>query len=155
MRILRVRLVRYRHADTEYGIATSLLDDCRDPVTALSALDPARWGGEEMYKTGKFRIEAFHARSERVVRQELYAAFVLITLARPFADRCDGDLDDGDDRLALRTHFCNGLRLIGKKTDPGFGRGNPSGACGRSSIQRNSGPTATGSSPSSPTRGSR
>ena len=41
-RTLRVRLVRYRHADTESGLATSLLDGSRDPVPAISDLDPAR-----------------------------------------------------------------------------------------------------------------
>ncbi len=120
-RTLRVRLVRYRHADTEYCLATSLLDGSRYPVPAISDLYPARWGVEERYKTGKFRIEAFHAQSERGVRQELYAAFVLITLARPFANRCDHDLDDdGDDRPALRTHFRNGLRLVGKEIEALF-----------------------------------
>ena len=75
---------------------------------------------EERYKTGTFRIEAFHTQSERGVRQELYAAFVRITLARPFANRCDHDLDDGDDRPALRTHFRNGLRLVGKEIEAMF-----------------------------------
>ncbi len=115
-------LVRYRHADTESGLATSLLDGSRDPVPAISDLDPARGGVEERYKTGTFRIEAFHAQSERGVRPELYAAFVLITLARPCANRCDHDLDDddGDDRPALRTHVRNGLRLVGKEIEARF-----------------------------------
>ncbi len=117
-RILRVRLVRYRQADTESGLATSRLDDCRDSVPALSDLDPARWGGEERYPTGKFRIEAFPARFGRGVRPELYAAFVLLTLARPFANRCDHDLDD--DRPALRTHFRDGLHLGGKEIEARF-----------------------------------
>ncbi len=119
-RTLRVRLVRYRHADTESGLATSLLDGSRDPVPAISDLDPARGGVEERYKTGTFRIEAFPAPSERGVRPELYAAFVRITLARPFANRCDHDLDDGDDRPALRTNFRNGLRLVGKEIEALF-----------------------------------
>ncbi len=117
---LRVRLVRYRYADTEYYIATSLLDGSRYPVPALSDLYHARWGVEEMYKTGKFLIEAFHAKSRRGVRQELYAAFVLITLARQFANRCDNDIDDGDDLPAMRTNFRNSLRLVGKEIEAMF-----------------------------------
>ncbi len=75
---------------------------------------------EERYPTGTFRIEAFHAPSERGVRPELYAAFVRITLARPCANRCDHDLDDSDDRPALRTHVRNGLRLVGQAIEARF-----------------------------------
>ena len=64
-RTLRVRLVSYRHGDTQYRIATSLTDDSRYRVPALCELYHGRWGVEEMYKTGKSVIEAFHARSGR------------------------------------------------------------------------------------------
>ena len=71
-----------------------------------------------MYKTGKAVIKAFHAKSERGVRQELYAAFTLITLARQFSNRCDGDLDD--DLPAMRANVRNGLRLVGKEIEAMF-----------------------------------
>ena len=73
-----------------------------------------------MYKTGKAVIERFHAKSERGVRQELYAAFVLIALARQFSNRCDDDISDGDDRPAMRANFKNGLRLVGKEIEALF-----------------------------------
>ena len=83
-RSLRIRLVKYTVADTEYCLATSL-HDSRYTVPALSDLYHGRWQTEEGYKTDKAVIESFHAKSERGVRQELYAAFILITLARMFA----------------------------------------------------------------------
>ena len=119
-RSIRVRLVGYTAGDTDFCLATSLLDGDRYPIQALSDLYHARWGIEEMYKTGKAVIKAFHAKSERGVRQELYAAFTLITLARQFSNRCDGDLDDGDDLPAMRANLRNGLRLVGKEIEAMF-----------------------------------
>ena len=67
-------------------------------------------------------IEHFHAKSERGVRQELYAAFTLVTLARQFVNRCDSDLNSGDseDLPAMRTNFKNGLRLVGREIEAIF-----------------------------------
>ncbi len=76
-----------------------------------------------MYKSGKAVIERFHARSERGVRQELYAAFVLLTLARRFSSRCDADLNGGGgdgDLPAMRASFRNGLRLVGREIEAMF-----------------------------------
>ena len=119
-RNLRIRLVKYTVGDTDFCLATSLLDGDRYAIQALCDLYHARWGIEEMYKTGKAVIEAFHAKSERGVRQELYAAFTLVTLARQFSNRCDSDLDDGDDLPAMRANFRNGLRLVGKEIEALF-----------------------------------
>ena len=120
---LRIRLVKYTHADTEYYLATSLLDS-RYTVQALSDLYHGRWQVEEGYKTGKDVIESFHAKSERGVRQELYAAFTLVALARLFANRCDHDInhnvDDDDDQSAMRTNFRNGMRLLGREIEAMF-----------------------------------
>ena len=67
-------------------------------------------------------IESFHAKSERGVRQELYAAFTLITLARLFANRCDDDINrsDSDDQPAMRTNFKNGMHLVGREIEAMF-----------------------------------
>ena len=67
-------------------------------------------------------IEHFHAKSERGVRQELYAALTLVTLARQFVNRCDSDLNRGDreDLPAMRTNFKNGLRLVGREIEAIF-----------------------------------
>ena len=45
-----------------------------------------------MYKSEAV-IDNLHARSERGVHQELYAAFTLVTFARRFSNRCDGDFN--------------------------------------------------------------
>ena len=117
-----IRLVKYASADTDYYLATSLLDSRRFPVPALSDLYHGRWGIEELYKTSKNVIEHFHAKSERGVRQELYAAFTLVTLARQFVNRCDSDLNggDGEDLPAMRANFRNGLRLVGREIEAIF-----------------------------------
>ena len=43
-----------------------------------------RWGIEELYKISKQMIDVgdFHGKSERAVKQELFAHFVLITMSR-------------------------------------------------------------------------
>ncbi len=55
----------------------------------------ARWGVEELYKVSKqiFTIEDFHAKSERGVKQELFAHFALITMNRLFANQADTELN--------------------------------------------------------------
>ncbi len=76
-----------------------------------------------MDKTGKAVIESFHARSPRGVRQELYAAFTLVTLVRQFSNRCDDDINGGDgeeDLPAMRSNVRNGLRLVGKEIEALF-----------------------------------
>ncbi len=61
----RVRLVRYTAGDTDYLLATTLLDSRRYPVRALADLYHARWGVEELYKISKqyLEIERFHGRA--------------------------------------------------------------------------------------------
>ncbi len=63
-------------------------------------------------------IGDLRARSERGVRQEIYAAFVLLILTRQFANRCDdGPTGGGEDgQPAMRANFRNGLRPVGKGT---------------------------------------
>ncbi len=94
-RTLRVRLVRYVAGDTEFRLATSLLDSRRHRIQPLPDLHHGRWGTGEMYRSGKSVIGDLHARSERGVRQEIYAAFVPRTPARRLSSRCDADPDAG------------------------------------------------------------
>ena len=61
-------------------------------------------------------------RSARGVRQELYAAFTLVTLARQFSNRCDDDINGGDGQPAMRANFRNGLRLVDKEIEALFVR---------------------------------
>ena len=122
-RNLRVRLVKYTAGDTEFRLAAPLSDPARYPIPALSDIYHGRWGIEELYKTGKDVIGRFHARSERGVRQELYAAFTLVAIARQFANRCDGGLNGGggeEDLPDMRANFRNGLRLVGKEIEAMF-----------------------------------
>ena len=83
----RVRLVKYVVADTQYCLATTLLDSRKYSIEVLSDLYHGRWSIEERYKSGKTLIIRFHGKTERSVRQELYATFTLIALSRLFANR--------------------------------------------------------------------
>ena len=87
-RPIPVRLVRYVHRETEFHLATTLLDPDRYPVRELADLYQDRWGIEELYKTAKLSLEMedFHSRSERGVKQEIYARFNLITMTRLFTN---------------------------------------------------------------------
>ena len=111
--------MKYVAGDTEYRLATSLIDGGRFDVQALSDMYHECWDVEEMYKSEAV-IGNLHARSERGVRQELYAAFTIVTLARRFSNRCDGDVNgrDGKGLPAMRSNFRNGLRLVGKDREP-------------------------------------
>ena len=88
-RAVRLRLVKYTRGTTEYALATTLLDRRRYRVDALADLYHARWGLEEMYKISKqfLEIEQFHGRSERLVKQELFAHFNLIAMTRLLTNR--------------------------------------------------------------------
>ena len=93
---LRLRLLKYERAGTRFCLGTTLLDPQQQyPLQEFMELYHARWGIEELYKVSKrlFLIEAFHAKTERGVKQELFAHFVLITMNRLFANRADRELN--------------------------------------------------------------
>ena len=58
-------------------------------IADLADLYHARWGIEEMYKISKqfLEVDQFHGQRERLVKQELYAHFNLIAMARLFTNR--------------------------------------------------------------------
>ena len=87
-----LRLVNYEIAGSAYVLGTTLLDRRMYPVADLSDLYHERGGVEELYKVSKqlIDIEDFHGRSERGVRQELFAHFVLIALTRLFSNHGEG-----------------------------------------------------------------
>jgi hypothetical protein len=103
---LQMRLVKYEIAGTTYCLGTTLLDSDRYPLNALMDVYHARWGVEELYKISKqlFVIEDFHSKTERGVKQELYAHFVLITMNRLFANQADIDLNPNDSSHGLGPH---------------------------------------------------
>lgn len=100
---LKMRLVKYEIAGNTYCLGTTLLDRDRYPLNELMDVYHARWGVEELYKVSKrlFVIEDFHAKSDRGVKQEIYAHFALITMNRLFANQADIDLNADDSRPAL------------------------------------------------------
>lgn len=80
---LKIRLIKYTINETTYYLCTTLLD----PIYTLDILKDvyhSRWGVEELYKISKemIDVEDFHGKSERTVKQELFAHFVLITMSR-------------------------------------------------------------------------
>lgn len=94
IRPIQLRLIKYKYEDTEYYIGTTLLDKKRYPKKLFPDLYHSRWGIEELYKISKkmIDVEDFHGRSERKVKQEIYAHFLLITIGRVFANDAESKL---------------------------------------------------------------
>lgn len=86
---LSLRLIKYVVSNTTYIIGTTLTDMQQYKTEEFSDLYHSRWGIEELYKISKVLIdvEDFHGLTERGVKQELFAHFVLITFARIFANQ--------------------------------------------------------------------
>ena len=116
---LRWRLVKYEVAGSPYVLGTTLLDREQSPIAELSDLYHERWGIEELYKVSKHTlgIEHFHGQSERGVKQERFAHFVLITLTRLLSHHGEDQL--GADRAArdptqVRVNFKNSLLTVAR-----------------------------------------
>ena len=121
-RPIRVRLVKYTVSGTTYTLATTLLDVSRYPIADLSDVYHARWGIEELYKISKqlMAVEQFHGQTERGVKQELYAHFVLVTLTRLFANRSEDGfnrLDDAEEKPEMQANFKNSLLGVGRNIE--------------------------------------
>ncbi len=96
---LSLRLLKYEIAGSLFCLGTTLVEpQQRYPLHEFMDLYHARWGIEEFYKVSKrlFLIEDFHAKTERGVKQELFAHFVLITMNRLFANRANRALKPED-----------------------------------------------------------
>jgi hypothetical protein len=96
---LRMRLLKYRVSETTYCLGTTLIDpEHRYSLQEFMAVYHSRWSVEELYKTSKqiIEVEDFHAKTERGVKQEVFAQFVLITMNRLFANRADVALNTDD-----------------------------------------------------------
>lgn len=85
---ITLRLIKYTIKDVTYVLATTLLDKSKYPRKIFVDLYHSRWGVEEMYKTLKSTLDTtdFHGKSRKKVEQELFAGFLLMTLARLFAN---------------------------------------------------------------------
>ena len=88
---LTLRLIKYTHSGTPYVIGTTLIDRVLYEQSAFSDLYHSRWGIEELYKISKelIDVEDFHGQTICGVKQELYAHFVLISIARIFSNESD------------------------------------------------------------------
>ena len=118
----RVRLVRYTAGGNPFFLATTLLDRKRYRRQDLAQLYHARWGIEEYYKTVKesLSLEQFRGRSERLVKQELYANCTLIALTRLFANRSEIDAraaPDGHGRPGQQANFSHALRTVARHVE--------------------------------------
>ena len=65
-------------------------------------------------------IESFHSRSERTLKQELYAHFTLIAMARLFASRCERQFESRvkeAGRPPLRANFNHSLGAVERELE--------------------------------------
>ena len=74
---------------------------------------------EELYKVSKqlMTVEDFHGRTERGVKQELYAHFILITLARLFSNHSESDFNSPDTARKgppIKANFKNCLLTVAR-----------------------------------------
>ncbi len=111
-----LRLVRYTHRDSEYVLATTLADTGKYTLDDLSDLYHARWGIEELFKISKavIAVDHFHSRTERGIRQELYAHFNLIAMTRLFSNHGDGLLEARREvgKEKMTANFKNALAIM-------------------------------------------
>jgi len=78
-----LRLIKYTINNEVYLYGTTLIRD-NYPEECIAELYHARWKLEELYKISKqlINVEEFHSRTERGIKQEIYAHFALINIAR-------------------------------------------------------------------------
>ena len=122
---IKLRLVKYTIAGTTYILGTTLLDQQKYSILELSDVYHSRWGVEELYKISKqlIKVEEFHAQSERGVKQELYAHFILITLTRIFSNHSDDGFQSEKSehkKQAFRANFKNGLFIVARNIESLF-----------------------------------
>ena len=118
----RLRLVKYTAGDTVFVLGTTLLDRTAYPVEDLADLYHARWGIEELYKISKnlMSVQDFHGQSERGVKQELFAHFILVTLTRLFSNRGEDSIKASrpdDTKPAMQANFKNSLMVVARNIE--------------------------------------
>lgn len=119
---LQFRLIKYTIEGTTYTIGTTLVDTEQYKTDEFPDIYHSRWGIEELYKISKtlIDVEDFHGQSERCVKQELYAHFVIITLSRIFSNQTDDALllnrkSDSDEKI--KTNFKNCLITVARNIE--------------------------------------
>ena len=88
-----LRLLKYTIGNDIFCLGTTLVDTERYPISLFPDVYHARWGLEEFFKTSKrlIQVEDFHGKSERGVKQELYAHFALLSMNRIFANQVEAE----------------------------------------------------------------
>ena len=113
---VRLRLVRCATGGEDYHLATTLLDAGQITAEELGGLYHGRWGIEELYKVSKqvIKVDEFHGRTERGVRQEIYAHFNLIAMTRLFAGHGDDLLEElrEDGKACQRANFSHAIAMV-------------------------------------------
>ena len=116
-----MRLVKYKIKESTFVLATTLLDQKKYSSKDLANLYHGRWAVEELYKISKqlINIEDFHSKSERGVKQELFAHFILITLTRIFSNHCEENInrDNIKGKLSFQTNFKNSLMSVSRNIE--------------------------------------
>ena len=128
-----LRLIKYTIDNELHVCATTLLNE-QYSIEEISEIYHARWGIEELYKISKQHIdvEDFHSKTEKGVKQELYAHLLLINIARIFESeakkqippsvKSNEDIDiknsywqDFSDNLQnIKINFKNCLLVVGR-----------------------------------------
>jgi Druantia protein DruA/Transposase DDE domain len=116
------RLVKYTAGGTTYILGTTLLDQKKYTTESLSDVYHSRWGVEELYKISKHfvDVEDFHGQSERGVKQELFAHFVLITLTRIFSNHSEDSFNSQevkDGKQKIKANFKNCLVTVARNIE--------------------------------------
>ena len=119
---ITLRVVKYTEAGTTYILGTTLLDRDLYTIKDLSDTYHSRWGIEELYKISKqlMTIEEFHAQSERGVKQELFAHFILITLTRIFSNHSEDHLNSSScpiEEEKIKANFKNALVTMARNIE--------------------------------------
>jgi len=109
-----LRLIKYTINGQLYLYGTTLIGDEYDK-SLFPKLYHRRWDIEELYKISKclIEVEDFHSKTERGVKQEIYAHFVLINLARFFESASKIKYKNKSNNMKF--NFKNCLNVIGKK----------------------------------------
>jgi hypothetical protein len=79
-----VRLIKYTINNQTYVLLTTLKDKEKYPENCFPGVYHSRWGHEELLKISKVitGVTDFHSRTERGIKQEIFAHFVLITMLK-------------------------------------------------------------------------
>ncbi len=108
-RPIPLRLIKHKIGSEVYVYSTTLID-CRYPKDDFAKLYHGRWAMEELYKISKsiINVEDFHSQTERGVKQEMYAHFLLINSARLFEQEAQKMLPPSsglNDKSKNKTHY--------------------------------------------------